>query len=165
MFYGKDAAGKAIENVASVQKSMISILVSIAQEKGLLKLSDLVSEHLGDGWSKATVQQERKITVRHLMAMTSALTEQLTFTAEAGTRYSVEIQQHCVFTKPESCISSSKQSTQRINHGTAHWLTGSLAHWECRTLSGFSEFESVDGMLLQISLASSHRVATWLALD
>ena len=48
---GKDSAGHSIEDVASAQKSVASVLVGMAQEKGLLKISDPVNKHLKPGWS------------------------------------------------------------------------------------------------------------------
>lgn len=82
---GKDAAGHVIEDVASAQKSVSSILCGMAQERGLLKITDPVSRYLGAGWSKGTPEQEGAITVRHLLTMTSGLDEQLNYEAPAGT--------------------------------------------------------------------------------
>jgi len=62
----KDASGHVIEDVASVQKSVASILIGIAQEKGLLRIDDTVTQYLGAGWSRAEPAQERAITIRHL---------------------------------------------------------------------------------------------------
>jgi CubicO group peptidase (beta-lactamase class C family) len=84
---GHDAAGQVIEDVASVQKSIAAILVGIAQNKGLLRLEDRVDQHLGKGWSNASLEQEAAITVRHLLTMTSGLKDDLTFEAAAGTRW------------------------------------------------------------------------------
>jgi CubicO group peptidase (beta-lactamase class C family) len=66
----RDKSGRAIEDVASVQKSVASILVGIAQQKGLLRIDDRVSQHLSVGWSRATPQQENAITIRHLITVT-----------------------------------------------------------------------------------------------
>ena len=41
--------GRTIEDVASVQKSVASVLVGIAQQKGLLKIEDRVDKYLGVG--------------------------------------------------------------------------------------------------------------------
>jgi CubicO group peptidase (beta-lactamase class C family) len=87
MVQGRDAAGRVIEDVASVQKSVAAILVGIAQGRGLLRIEDPVSRHLGSGWSKASPDQEGAITVRHLLCMTSGLQDDLTFEAAAGTRW------------------------------------------------------------------------------
>ncbi len=84
---GRDEAGHAIEDVASAQKSVASILVGIAQQKGLLKIGDRVDKYLGEGWSKATPRQEKAITIRHLITMSSGLTDRGTFEAPAGTKW------------------------------------------------------------------------------
>jgi CubicO group peptidase (beta-lactamase class C family) len=79
--------GQAIEDVASAQKSVVSVLVGIAQEKGLLNIGDRVDRYLGTGWSKASPKQEKAVTVRHLITMSSGLTEGGTFEAKAGTKW------------------------------------------------------------------------------
>lgn len=58
---------------ASAGKSLTSTLTGIAQQEGLLHLTDTVSDILGQGWTSADTQQERHITVRHLITMTSGL--------------------------------------------------------------------------------------------
>ncbi|MBS1684917.1 MAG: serine hydrolase [Bacteroidetes bacterium] len=58
---------------ASAGKSLTSTLTGIAQQEGLLHLSDTVSDILGQGWTSADTQQERQITIRHLISMTSGL--------------------------------------------------------------------------------------------
>ena len=67
------AVPHAIEDVASIQKSVVSVLVGIAQERGLLNIDDKISEYLGRGWSAAAAEQEQNITIRHLLTMTSGL--------------------------------------------------------------------------------------------
>jgi len=84
---GRDRAGKGIEDVASAQKSVASFLVGIAQQKGLLKIDDPVNQYLDAGWSRATPQQEKAITIRHLLTMTSGLTERGEFVAQPGTKF------------------------------------------------------------------------------
>ncbi len=73
-------------DVASAQKSVVSILVGAARERGLLDLDDPVSQHLGDGWSKAG-PKERDISVRHLVTMTCGLDDALGFVAAPGTAW------------------------------------------------------------------------------
>ncbi len=58
---------------ASAGKSLTATLTGIAQEKGLLKLSDTVSNIIGNGWTSAPIAKERLITVRNLITMTSGL--------------------------------------------------------------------------------------------
>ncbi|MDA0345780.1 MAG: serine hydrolase [Verrucomicrobia bacterium] len=87
MMLGKTKDGHSIEDVASAQKSISAIIVGIAQQKGLLSINDPVHKHLGKGWSRATPEQEAKITVKHLISMSSGLKDDLTFEAPAGTRW------------------------------------------------------------------------------
>lgn len=77
--------GRSVEDVASVQKSVVSVMVGIALQKGLLRLDDVVSDHAGEGWSRAESVQERAITLRHLLTMTSGLDWQSRYVAEPGT--------------------------------------------------------------------------------
>ena len=84
---GTTAAGHPLEDVASVQKSVVAILTTIAAERGLLTLDDTVSDHLGAGWSQASAAQEAAISIRHLLTMTSGLTPQLGYEADPDTRW------------------------------------------------------------------------------
>jgi CubicO group peptidase (beta-lactamase class C family) len=116
---GKDKAGHVIEDVASIQKSISAMLVGIAQHKGLLKLEDPVDKHLGKGWSKASAEQEKEITVRHLITMTSGLADDLTFEAAAGARwrYNTAAYSHTV-----KVLAAAAKKTP--NELTKEWLTG-----------------------------------------
>lgn len=64
---------RSLEDVASAQKSVVSVLVGIAVEKGLLTVTDSVTDLIGPGWSHASSSQESEITVQHLLTMTSGL--------------------------------------------------------------------------------------------
>jgi CubicO group peptidase (beta-lactamase class C family) len=132
---GRDAAGHAIEDVASVQKSVAAILVGIAQHRGLLRLDDPVQKHLGPGWSKASREQEQAITLRHLLTMTSGLADDLTFEAPAGTRwrYNTTAYAHTV----KVIAAASKLAP---NDFTRAWLTGRIgmsdSSWTARPGAG-----------------------------
>ena len=82
--YERTPDGQILEDVASTQKSVAAMLFGIAQHKGLIRLDDPAQKYLGAGWSKATPEQERKILMRHLLTMTSGLTDNLTFEAEGS---------------------------------------------------------------------------------
>lgn len=75
----------SVEKIYSSSKSMVGYLVGKAQEDGLLDIDDKVSNHLGDGWSNALKLVEKKITIRHLLTMSSGLTKLLTFAAQPNT--------------------------------------------------------------------------------
>lgn len=60
---------------ASASKSLTALMVGIAQEQGMLTISDKVSSLTGPGWTSATTAQESKITVHNLLTMTSGLND------------------------------------------------------------------------------------------
>jgi CubicO group peptidase (beta-lactamase class C family) len=62
---------------ASAGKTLTSTLVGIAQEEGLLSISDSTSRFLGAGWTSLTPAQEGRITIRHQLTMTSGLDDDL----------------------------------------------------------------------------------------
>ena len=128
--YPRTPNGHAVEDVASVQKSVVAVLVGIARARGLLDLDDPVAAY-EPGWTAASVEEESAVTIRHLMAMTTGLTPQLAFEAAPGTtwRYNTPAYHHLL----------------RIVAGTAamepsavtrDWLTGPLgmadSRWEPR---------------------------------
>jgi CubicO group peptidase (beta-lactamase class C family) len=85
--HGVSAEGALREDVASQQKSLIALLVGVGIDKGLIDIERPVSDYIGSRWSKATPEQESKITVRHLLEMNSGLKENLTFEATAGAKF------------------------------------------------------------------------------
>lgn len=82
---------------ASAGKSLTSTLVGIAQQEGLLKISDKTSKYLGR-WTSAPQNKEDLITIRHQLTMTSGLDyavddldcttpDCLSYRADAGTQW------------------------------------------------------------------------------
>lgn len=116
--HGTDAHGALEEDVASAQKSFVAILAGIAIDKHLLDLSKPVSFYLGEGWSKASAEQERSITVRHLMEMSSGLTESLAYEAPAGTKFFYNTPAYAIL-KPVL----EKTSRKTLDDITREWLT------------------------------------------
>jgi len=74
-------------DVASIQKSVTSVLIGIAQQAGHLSLDDPVTRWLGAGWSRESAEEESQITVRHLLSMSSGLDSNLGYSAPPGTRW------------------------------------------------------------------------------
>nr|MBK9652740.1 serine hydrolase [Bacteroidota bacterium] len=83
---------------ASAGKSLTSVLIGIARQKGVLSLSDTVSTYLGKGWTSCTQAQEDKITIWNQITMTTGLDDGvpdkdctddtcLIYEADAGTRW------------------------------------------------------------------------------
>ena len=85
--HGQAGDGAMREDVASQQKSVVSLLAAIAVDRGLLDLERPVSTCIGRGWSRAEPTQEDAILVRHLLEMCSGLDDTLCFAAPAGTRH------------------------------------------------------------------------------
>jgi len=121
MRLGKDSKGRAIEDVASAQKSVTAMLVGIAQHKGLLKIEDPVHKYLGKGWSKTLAAAEAKITIRHLITMSSGLNPRLQYVAPAGTKWFYNTG---AYSKALTCVS--KAAKMDANELTKKWLTGPL---------------------------------------
>ncbi|MCP4943593.1 MAG: serine hydrolase [Planctomycetaceae bacterium] len=117
MFVGLNDRQQAIEDVASVQKSIVSILVGVAVHKNLVQVEDFVSKHLTAGWSKATPTQEARIKVKHLLSMTSGLTDDLHFRAKPGTRWSYNTAAYAVV---RDCLVAS--SGLSVHELTRKWL-------------------------------------------
>lgn len=85
--YAGGADATSTQDVYSVQKSVTSTLAGIAIEKKLFSLDDHVTAILGAGWSNASALQEAKVTIRHLLTMTSGLDLQLGYAAPAGSAW------------------------------------------------------------------------------
>ncbi len=87
MVVGTTSDGHVVEDVASVQKSIVSFLTGVAVGRGKLDIHKPVTEYLGAGWSRAEAEAERAITVKHLLSMTSGLDDALRYQAQAGTKW------------------------------------------------------------------------------
>ncbi len=128
--------GRALEDVASVQKGVVSVLVSMAAAQTLLDLDAPVSQYLGTGWSRidsdADPALEAAITVRRLLEMTSGLKPDLSFEAPSGSKWRYN-------TRAYSRLVSILEGVidKDINMLTREWLTGPLemseSNWRPRT--------------------------------
>ncbi len=119
--------GRAIEDVASVQKSVISFLAAIAREQGKLDLDRTAASYIGNGWSKASPKQEARITVRHLMTMTSGLNESLKYMHPAGTVWKYNTRAYSMMVPVLT-----KVTNMDINQLTKKWLTSPTGMHESR---------------------------------
>jgi len=83
---------------ASAGKTLTAALVGIAEDKALLSFDARSSLYLGSGWTSLTDAEEKQITVRHQLSMTTGLDDGvdnpdctdpacLTFKAKPGTRW------------------------------------------------------------------------------
>lgn len=87
----------------SAGKTLTTAMTGIAQQEGLLNINTKVSDYLGNGWTTAPLVKEQLITSKHLLTMTSGLSDannlvipsNLSYLADAGSRWSY----HNVFQK------------------------------------------------------------------
>lgn len=136
-YHGETPEGWPIEDVASIQKSVTSVLFGIAQGKGLVDVRRSVSSYIGNGWSKAPRDREDAITVQHLLTMTSGLDERLQYEAPAGTRWFYNT---TAYAQLDDVLG--KFTGRAINDVTTEWLTGPLGMTDSRWV------ERVDGLVI-----------------
>jgi len=127
MLVNSTTDGRSIEDVASVQKSVVSFLAAIAREQGKLDLDHTVSSYIGKGWSKASPEQESSIKVRHLMSMTSGLNESLNYLYPAGTVWEYNTRAYSMMVPVLT-----KSTNMDINQLTHNWLTSPVGMYESR---------------------------------
>lgn len=92
-FNGHTAAAEWEWNSAG--KTLIAATTGIAQQEGLLNISNKASGYLGTGWTSMPLEKENLITIKHLLTMTSGIDDtkqliikpNLTYVADAGTRW------------------------------------------------------------------------------
>lgn len=84
-YWGVDASFE--RDIASAQKSIVSLLVGLAIDRGLVHHEDTITSFLGAGWSNADAASEAKITVRHLLTMTSGLDTKLASPVPPGSAW------------------------------------------------------------------------------
>ncbi len=83
---------------ASAGKTITSSLVGIAQDDGLLDITDPSSMYLGEGWTSMSTEQENQITIRDQLTMSTGVDyeilntgctdpECLTYRADPGTQW------------------------------------------------------------------------------
>lgn len=88
-YWGTNTESSA-KNIASAGKSVCSILVGIASDKGYLSLDDKISTYIGNGFSDMSVEKEDTITIKSLLSMTSGMDDflQESYTPNQGWEYS-----------------------------------------------------------------------------
>jgi len=137
---GADREGRPIEDVASVQKGLTAILAYMARERHLLDFDDPVARYLGPGWSLADKAAEAKVTLRHIMTMTTGLNEQLAVEAEPGAKwfYNTAAYQHLI----RVIAAAAKVDYRKL---TREWLTDLIGMHDTTWLerTGFPKMNKV----------------------
>jgi CubicO group peptidase (beta-lactamase class C family) len=110
--------GALLEDVASQQKSFVSMLVGAAVDRGLLDVAAPVSHYIGAGWSKAAPAQEAAIRIADVLTMSSGLTEGFAYAAPPGSVFLYNTPVYAI-TK-QVLAAAAKQPLETI---TRDWLT------------------------------------------
>lgn len=116
--YGVSPSGYLLEDVASQQKSFIAVLMAIAVDRGLLDVERSVTSYIGEGWSRASPEQEAAIRVVDIMTMSSGLDEQFRYQAPSGTTFFYNTPVYAVTKR--ILTAASGESLETI---TRDWLT------------------------------------------
>lgn len=116
--YGRAPDGSLLEDVASQQKSFVSVLIAIAIDKGLIDVTRPVSDYIGAGWSKAAPEQEAKIRVIDVLNMNTGLADDFTFRAPSATLFHYNTPVYAI--SKRIVVAAAKQPLETITHD---WLT------------------------------------------
>ncbi len=116
--YGTTPEGSLLEDIASQQKSFVSMLIAIAVDKGLIDVNRPVVDYIGAGWSKASVEQEARIRVIDVLTMSSGLSTEFTYAAAPGAVFLYNTPVYAV--SKRIVAAAAKQPLEVI---TRDWLT------------------------------------------
>lgn len=127
------ASASTLRDIASAQKSIVSLLTGIAMADGSFKDADTVSSLVPPGWTNDTPANESAITVRQLLTMTSGLDDTLKRVAAPGStwRYNTNAY-HCLEGVLEARTGKSLQDftrsalLDRVGAGASQWTTRPL---------------------------------------
>lgn len=119
----------------SAGKTLVTTATGIAQQEGLLNIDNKVSQYLGTGWTSEPLEKEDLITSKHLLTMTSGISDasdfvikaNLTYLQDAGTRWSY----HNVFQKLMDVVATaSSQDFESYFNSKVKNKIGMDGHWE-----------------------------------
>ncbi len=76
-------------DVFSVSKSVTSLLIGIALQKKLIRLNDPISKYtrVNEHWSNTTFENEKRITISHMLNMTCGLNDEMKYVTDPGKRW------------------------------------------------------------------------------
>ena len=112
--------GRSQEDVASIQKSIVSILIGLAQQKGLININESVTSYIGS-WTQLSREKESLIKVRNLLTMTSGLDVDLNYDADPGLKWSYNTRAYS-----QLIYILEKTSGLSINELSSEWLFNEL---------------------------------------
>ena len=116
-------------DVFAVQKGLFSLIVSIAEHRGLLTRDDCMTDVLGAGWTNLAPSLERTITIRRILTMTTGMADDLSAFGEIGRSYRYNNVAYN-YLKQMLCALVGRG----LNELTTSWLTESLGMRHTRWL-------------------------------
>lgn len=116
-------------DVFAVQKGLFSLLVSMAERKGLLRRDDCMADSLGGGWTNLAPELERSVTIRHILTMTTGMADDLTAFGEIGRSYRYN---NVAYNYLKQMVCSIAGSS--LNELSSRWLTEALGMRQTRWL-------------------------------
>ncbi len=119
--HGRARDGALLVDVASAQKSFVSVLMAIAVDKRLVDVDAPVSDYIGRGWSRASPAEEARIRVVNVLTMSSGLDKNFGYAAPAGTVFSYNTPVYAVAKR--ILVAAAKRPLDAI---TRDWLTAPL---------------------------------------
>ena len=135
------------EDVASIQKSLVSILVGIAQQKGLLDIDNSVTSYIGK-WTLLEEEKENLITVKNLLSMTSGLDADFNYLSQPDSQWLYNSRAYS-----QLFYVLEKTSGLQINELSSQWLFDELemkeTFWKERKkgLTGFPKDSAKYGLV------------------
>ncbi|RZO94059.1 MAG: class A beta-lactamase-related serine hydrolase, partial [Gammaproteobacteria bacterium] len=139
--------GRSQEDVASIQKSIVSILIGLAQQKGLIDINESVTSYIGK-WTQLPQEKEVLITIRNLLTMTSGLDVDFIYDAEPGLKWLYNTRAYS-----QLIYILEKTSGLTINELSSEWLFDELqmneTFWKERKkgLKGFPKDSAKYGLV------------------
>ena len=139
-----DATPADAADVFAVQKGVVAILIGVAREAALLDLDDRMNDHLGPGWTRLAPSEEAKLTLRHLMTMTTGMDDDLGPLGEVGVSWRYNNTAYNYLKKVLEM-----RSGQSLNELTRAWLTGPLGMTRTEWIDHRSRYRCKDHLAVQ----------------
>ncbi len=143
--HGRARDGALLVDVASEQKSFVSVLMAIAVDRRLIDVDAPVSDYIGKGWSRAAAAEEARIRVVDVLTMSSGLDKSFGYAAPAGTVFSYNTP---VYSITKRILAAAAR--QPLDTITRDWLTAPLGMrdtaWRKRPVA-FAEVGNDSGLV------------------
>ena len=147
LFHHGFVENRSQEDVASIQKSIVSILIGIAQQKGLIDIENSVTTYI-DKWTSLEEEKESLITIKNLLEMTSGLDVDFNYLTEPGFEWSYNTRAYS-----QLIFILEKATGLQINDLSSEWLFSPLkmtdTYWKEREKGpmGFRKDSSKYGLI------------------